>query len=127
MERQIVHTDRAPKPVGPYSQAIKAGGWLYVSGQLPMDPWTGTLVEGPFDLQVRTVLDNVKAIIESGGSALDNVVKVTIYLTDMDKFPELNAIYEEYFAESRPARACVEVSRLPRDVPLEIEAIALLI
>ncbi len=126
MDRQIVHTDKAPKPVGPYSQGIKAGGWLYVSGQLPMDPQTGAVVDGAFASQVRAVLDNVKAIIEAGGSDLDNVVKVTIYLTDMDRFPELNAIYEEYFAASRPARACVEVSRLARDATVEIEAVALL-
>lgn len=126
MDRQTVHTDNAPKPVGPYSQAIKAGGWLYVSGQIPIDSQTGALVEGPFGVQVRTVLDNLKAVIEAGGSDLDHVVKVTIYLADMDRFPELNAIYEEYFAASRPARACIEVSRLPKDVPLEIEAIALL-
>ncbi len=126
MDRQIVHADKAPKPVGPYSQGIKAGGWLYVSGQLPIDPKTGAVVEGAFASQVRAVLDNVKAIIEAGGSDLDHVVKATIYLTDMDRFSEFNAIYEEYFAASRPARACVEVSRLAKDVTVEIEAIALL-
>lgn len=126
MDRQIVRTDKAPEPVGPYSQAIKAGDWLYVSGQIPIDSQTGALVEGPFASQVHTVLENVKAIIEEAGSNLENVVKVTIYLADMDRFPELNAIYEEYFSTSRPARACVEVSRLPKDVPLEIEAVALL-
>jgi len=125
MTRQIIHTDRAPEPVGPYSQAIKAGGWLYVSGQIPIDPQTGALVEGPFEAQVRTVLENLKATIEAGGSDLGKVVKVTIFLTDMDRFPDLNAIYDEYFAASRPARACVEVSCLPKDVTVEIEAVAL--
>ena len=125
MERSIIMTDKAPQPVGPYSQAVKAAGWLFISGQIPMDPATGELVEGSFELQARTVLDSLKAIIEEGVSSLDRVVKVTIFLADMDRFAELNAIYAEYFGESRPARACVEVSRLPKDVPLEIEAAAL--
>ena len=90
-----------------------------------MDPATGELVERSSELQAHTVLDSLKAIIDEGGSSLDRVVKVTIFLADMDRFAELNAIYAEYFGESRPARACVEVSRLPKDVPLEIEAVAL--
>lgn len=125
MKRSIVNSHQAPEPVGPYSQAIKANGWLYISGQIPIDPRTGELVEKPFDLQVRTVLNSIKAILEAGGSSLKQVVKVTIFLTDIDRFAELNAIYAEYFGESCPARACVEVSRLPRNAQLEIEAIAL--
>ena len=125
MNRAIITTDQAPQPVGPYSQAVKADGWLYISGQIPIDPKTGELVTKSFDLQVRAVLNTIKAILEAGGSSLDRVVKVTIFLADMDRFAELNAIYAEYFGESRPARACVEVSRLPKDVPLEIEAVAL--
>jgi len=125
MERSIIMTDQAPQPVGPYSQAVKADGWLYISGQIPIDPKTGELVTESFDLQARTVLNTIKAILEAGGSSLDRVVKVTIFLTDMERFAELNAIYAEYFGESCPARACVEVSRLPKDVPLEIEAVAL--
>ena len=125
MTRSIIKTDQAPEPVGPYSQAIKANGWLYVSGQIPLDPATGLLMEASFEYQVRKVLDTIKAILETGGSGLDRVVKVTIFLIDMDRFAELNAIYSEYFGESCPARACVEVSRLPRDAQVEIEAIAL--
>lgn len=125
MTRSIIKTDQAPEPVGPYSQAIKANGWLYVSGQIPLDPATGLLMEASFEYQVRKVLDTIKAILETGGSGLDRVVKVTIFLIDMDRFAELNAIYAEYFGESCPARACVEVSRLPRDAQVEIEAIAL--
>ncbi|MBN2515094.1 MAG: RidA family protein [Deltaproteobacteria bacterium] len=125
MKRSIITTDQAPQPVGPYSQAVKADGWLYISGQIPIDPGTGELVTESFELQVRTVLNTITAILEAGGSGLDRVVKVTIFLTDMDNFAALNAIYDEYFQESRPARACVEVSRIPRDVALEIEAVAL--
>jgi 2-iminobutanoate/2-iminopropanoate deaminase len=124
MAKNIIMTDGAPQPVGPYSQAIKADGWLYISGQIPIDPKTGELVEESFELQVRTVLDSITAILKAGGSDLDRVVKVTIFLADMDHFAELNAIYDEYFSSSRPARACVEVSRLPRNVALEIEAVA---
>jgi 2-iminobutanoate/2-iminopropanoate deaminase len=125
MTKTIITTDRAPKPVGPYSQAVRADGWLYVSGQIPIDPATGLLVDESFEKQVRTVLDTITAILEAAGSGLGQVVKVTIFLTDMERFAELNAIYTEYFGESRPARACVEVSRLPRDATVEIEAIAL--
>ncbi|MBN2687916.1 MAG: RidA family protein [Deltaproteobacteria bacterium] len=125
MTKTIITTDRAPQPVGPYSQAVRADGWLYVSGQIPIDPATGILVDESFEKQVRTVLDTITAILEAAGSGLGQVVKVTIFLTDMERFAELNAIYTEYFSESRPARACVEVSRLPRDATVEIEAIAL--
>jgi len=125
MKRSIITTDQAPQPVGPYSQAVKADGWLYISGQIPIDPKTGELVTESFELQVRTVLDTITAILKAGGSGLDRVVKVTIFLADMDNFAALNAIYDEYFRESRPARACVEVSRIPRDVALEIEAVAI--
>jgi 2-iminobutanoate/2-iminopropanoate deaminase len=125
MTRTIIKTDQAPEPVGPYSQAIKSNGWLYVSGQIPLDRTTGQLLEASFEHQVRKVLDTIKAILQAGGSGLDRVVKVTIFLTDMERFSELNAVYAEYFGESCPARACVEVTRLPRDAQVEIEAIAL--
>jgi 2-iminobutanoate/2-iminopropanoate deaminase len=125
MKKRIINTDKAPQPIGPYSQAIKADGWLYVSGQIPMNPKTGEIINESFGLQVRAVLENVKAIIEAGGSSIDHVVKVTIYLTDMSRFAEFNDIYNEYFGTSRPSRACIEVSRLPKDVPIEIEAVAL--
>ncbi|MBW2561569.1 MAG: deaminase, partial [Deltaproteobacteria bacterium] len=90
MDRQIIHTEGAPQPVGPYSQAVKAGGWLYISGQIPIDPGTGEAEKGPFELQVRTVLDNLTHILEAGGSSLDRVIKVTIFLTDMDRFTQFN-------------------------------------
>jgi 2-iminobutanoate/2-iminopropanoate deaminase len=124
MDRQIIHTEGAPKPVGAYSQAVKAGGWLYISGQIPVDSGTGEIVKGPFELQARTALDHLKYILEEGNSSLDRVIKVTIFLTDMDCFTQLNTVYTEYFGESRPARSCVAVNRLPKDSPLEIEAVA---
>ena len=125
MDKQIVNTDKAPQPVGPYSQAVKANGWLYISGQIPIDPKTGESVKGSFDLQVRTVLNNLKEILEAGGSGLDRVIKVMIFLTDINRFKQFNSIYEEYFEVSRPARSCVEVNRLPGDSPIEIEAVAI--
>jgi 2-iminobutanoate/2-iminopropanoate deaminase len=124
MDRQIIHTEGAPEPAGPYSQAVKAGGWLYISGQIPINPETGEVVKGPFELQARTALDNLKHILEEGNSSLDRVIKVTIFLTDMDCFTQFNTIYTDYFGESRPARSCVAVRRLPKDAPLEIEAVA---
>jgi 2-iminobutanoate/2-iminopropanoate deaminase len=124
MDRQIIHAEGAPNPVGPYSQAVKVGGWLYISGQIPIDPGTGEVAEGPFELQTRTVLDNLKHILEAGKSSLDRVIKVTIFLTDMSCFTQFNAIYMEYFGKSRPARTCVGVVCLPKDSPLEIEAVA---
>ncbi|MCK4533987.1 MAG: RidA family protein [Syntrophobacterales bacterium] len=125
MDKNIINTSRAPRPVGPYSQAVKANGWLYISGQIPIDPETGEPVGGPFELQARRALNNLKEILEAGGSGLDRVIKVTIFLTDMRCFAQFNDIYTEYFGESRPARACVEVSRLPKDATIEIEAVAL--
>lgn len=125
MDRRIVHTEGAPQPVGPYAQAIKAGGLLYVSGQIPADPGTGELVTGSFELQVQTVLDNLTRILEEGDSGLDRVIKVTIFLTDMALFEQLNTMYTQYFGKSRPARSCVAVHRLPKDAPLEIDAVAI--
>jgi len=125
MGKKIVNTSRAPRPVGPYSQAVKANGWLYISGQIPIDPKTGEIAEGPFEFQARTALNSLKAILEAGGSGIDRVIKVTIFLTDMRYFAQFNDIYSEYFGESRPARACMEVRRLPKDATIEIEAVAL--
>ncbi|MBN2539630.1 MAG: RidA family protein [Deltaproteobacteria bacterium] len=125
MDKNIIDTDKAPRPVGPYSQAVKAGGWLYISGQIPITPKTGEPVQGPFELQARAVLNNLKEILEAGGSDLHRVIKVMIFLTDMNCFKQFNNIYEEYFGVSRPARSCVEVARLPKDSPIEIEAVAI--
>ncbi|OPY14192.1 MAG: Enamine/imine deaminase [Syntrophus sp. PtaB.Bin001] len=125
MEKKWVNTDQAPQPVGPYAQAVKAGGCLYVSGQIPLDPSSGQILTGSFAEQVKMTLDNLAAVLEAGGASLDSVVKVTVYLTDMSYFNEFNTIYTSYFERSRPARSCVAVSRLPKDVPLEIDAVAL--
>ncbi len=124
MAKRIVFTDKAPKPIGPYSQGVVAGCFLFVSGQIPIDPATGRLVTGSFEEQVRRVLENVKAIVEAAGASLKDVVKITVYLRDISRFEEFNKIYAEYFGEEPPARVVVEVSRLPRDVDLEVEAIA---
>lgn len=124
--RDPVQTDGAPAPVGPYSQAIRAGGFLFVSGQIPLDPTTGDVVDGGIEKQTRQALENLAAVVEAGGAGLDDVVKVSIYLKDIGDFAAMNGVYEGYFSSSRPARACVEVSRLPKDVLVEIEAVALL-
>lgn len=125
MERKIIFTPNAPAPVGPYSQAIQANDFLYVSGQIPVDPKTGQVNKESFEKECRLVLDNLKAVVEAGESSLEKVVKVNIYLKDMAKFAELNKIYAEYFNDSKPARACVQVGMLPLDVDVEIEAVAL--
>jgi len=125
MEKKWVNTEEAPQPVGFYAQAVKAGGWLYVSGQIPLDPQTGQPLTGNFAEQAGKTLDNLAAILKAGGSSLDAVVKITIYLSDMAYFNEFNSIYASYFEHSRPARSCVAVSRLPKDALLEIDAVAL--
>uniref|UniRef100_A0A7J3Z5C7 RidA family protein n=1 Tax=Ignisphaera aggregans TaxID=334771 RepID=A0A7J3Z5C7_9CREN len=122
--KNVVFTDKAPKPVGPYSQAVCVSGWLYISGQIPLDPATGNVIEGDFRAQVVRVLENLKAIVEAAGGSIDNVVKVTVYLRDMSKFAEFNEIYSRYFSVSPPARSVVGVANLPRGVELEIDAIA---
>ena len=122
--KEVIFTDEAPKPVGPYSQAIKAGDFLFIAGQIPLDPETGTLVEGSFQDKVRRVLENIKAIVEAGGGSLDDIVKVTVYLKDIDKYSEFNEVYSEYFKDSKPSRVVVGVSNLPKGVDLEVEAMA---
>ena len=124
MERKIVQTDKAPAAIGPYSQGIGSGPWLFVSGQLGMDPETGELVGDDLASQARQVLENLKSVLEAGGCGLKDVVAVDVYLTDMGKFVEFNGIYETYFGEFKPARAAVEVSALPRGAVIEIKCIA---
>ena len=124
MSRSIVNTSKAPAPVGPYSQAVRCGNMLFVSGQVPLDPESGELVLNSFAEQCHRVLLNLKIILEAGGSALRNVLKVTIYMQNLAQFNELNEIYSEYFDASKPARACVEVSALPKGVAVEMDAIA---
>jgi 2-iminobutanoate/2-iminopropanoate deaminase len=122
--RETVRTDRAPAAVGPYSQAVKAGGAVWVSGQIPLDPATGALVPGDVEAQARQVLKNLGAILEAAGSGFDRVVKATVYLTDLDDFDVVNRVYAEFMPSPPPARACVQVSRLPRGARVEIDAVA---
>jgi len=124
MSRSIVKTSKAPAPVGPYSQALRCGNLLFVSGQIPLDPENGELVLNSFAEQCHRVLLNLKLILEAGGSNLERVLKVTIYMKNLAQFNELNEIYSEYFNASKPARACVEVSALPKGVSVEMDAIA---
>ncbi|MFZ8794836.1 MAG: RidA family protein [Acidilobaceae archaeon] len=121
---RVVYTPQAPKPIGPYSQGVVAGCLLFISGQIPLDPVSGAVVEGDFKDKVRRVLDNVKAVVEAAGGSLRDVVKVTVYLRDMSLFQDFNSVYQEYFPENPPARAVVGVSSLPRGVDVEVEAIA---
>ncbi|PVU68262.1 deaminase [Sulfolobus sp. SCGC AB-777_G05] len=120
---EIIFTQNAPKPVGPYSQAIKVGNTIYVSGQIPIDPKTGEVVKGGIREQTRQVLDNIKNILEAGGFSLRDVVMVFVFLKDLSTFNEFNEIYTEYFKENPPARVTAEVSRLPKDVLIEISVI----
>ncbi|MGC9012692.1 RidA family protein [Thermogladius sp.] len=119
-----VYSSRAPKPIGPYSQAVLVDGWLFVSGQIPVDPATGEVVRGDFRSQVTRVLENIKAIVEDAGGTLRDVVKVTVYLRDLSRVGEFNEVYAKYFGESPPARSLVGVSDLPRGVDVEVEVIA---
>ena len=125
MKRSIVETKKAPPPVGPYSQAIQAGNMVFVSGQIALHPETNEIPED-FTIQCHQVLKNLQAILEASGSSLEHTVKVMIYMTDIDRFNELNEIYEGYLGSAKPARACVEVSRLPKGVLVEMEAVALI-
>ncbi|MCX6374441.1 MAG: RidA family protein [Armatimonadetes bacterium] len=122
--KQPIRTERAPKAIGPYSQGIKAGGFLFISGQIPIDPATGEIVQGDTAAQADRVLHNIRNIIEDSGATLRDVVKTTIYLADMDDFAAVNEVYARYFNSEPPARATVQVSRLPKDVRVEIEAVA---
>jgi 2-iminobutanoate/2-iminopropanoate deaminase len=122
---RVISTDKAPAAVGPYSQAIAAGGLLFVSGQIPLNPLTGELAT-EFEAACKQSLENVLQLVTAGGSSLKNVVKVNIYIRDMGKFAILNEIYSSYFKDHKPARAVVEVSNLPKNAPVEIEAIAVI-
>jgi len=126
MSREVVTTDNAPKAIGPYSQGIKANGFVFCSGQIPANPATGALITGSITEQTKQALSNVKGVIEAAGSSMDKVVKVTVFLKDMNDFSEMNAEYAKWFTGTPPARAAVEVARLPKDVGIEIEAIAVL-
>lgn len=122
--KKVISTANAPQAIGPYSQAIEAGGFVFVSGQIPLIPATGELVDGSVEVQTARVLENLKAILEAAGSSLENVVKTTVYITNMDDFAKVNGIYGQYFQENPPARVCVEVSKLPKGALVEIDVIA---
>ena len=122
--KQVISTASAPAAIGPYSQAIVSNGFAFLSGQIPLDPATGQLIEGGIEEQTLRVLDNLKAVLEASGSSLEGVVKTTVYLKDMAEFAAMNAVYARYFTENPPARATVEAARLPKDVRVEIDCIA---
>jgi 2-iminobutanoate/2-iminopropanoate deaminase len=121
--KEIISTDKAPKAIGPYSQATRAGGFLFTAGQVALDPATGQIVEGDVARQTARVMENLKAIVEAAGSSLDRAVKATVYLKDMNDFVVMNEVYAGYFPANPPARSTVEAARLPRDVRVEIDLI----
>jgi 2-iminobutanoate/2-iminopropanoate deaminase len=125
MAKDVIRTDGAPPPIGPYSQAIRAGGMIFVSGQIPLDPGTGQMVSGDVKAQTRRVLENLAAVLQAAGSSMDRVVKTTIFLRDMNDFGAVNEEYASVFRELPPARSTVQAARLPRDAMVEIECIAL--
>jgi 2-iminobutanoate/2-iminopropanoate deaminase len=122
--REVIATDEAPKAIGPYSQAIKANGFVFVSGQIPLDPATQQLVDGDVAAQTERVLQNLSGILKAAGSSLDRVVKAGVFLKNMSDFAAMNEVYGRYFTQDAPARATVEVARLPKDVLVEIDVIA---
>ena len=123
MKRQIIQTAEAPKAIGPYSQAVRVGDTVYVSGQLPLDPVSGQLVSGDIEAEIRRVFENLKAIAQAAGGSLANVVKLSVFLTDLTHFPKVNESMASYFSEPYPARAAVGVAALPRGARVEIEGI----
>ena len=124
MEKEVMVNKKAPSAIGPYSPALKVGNLIFVSGQIPIDPKTGEMIEGEIESKTRMVLENLKAVLEPYSIGLENVVKTIIFLKNMNNFARVNKVYGEYFKEKFPARSCVEVSRLPKDADIEIEAIA---
>ena len=125
MIKETVATDKAPKAIGPYEQAIRVGDFIYTAGQIPLDPKTGNLVEGGIAAQTRQVLENLKAVLEAGGSSLDRVVKSTVFLKSMGDFASMNEVYAEYLGQVKPARSTVAVAELPRGALVEIDFVAL--
>lgn len=123
--KEIISTENAPGAIGPYSQAVKTGNMIFVSGQIPIDPATGEFVSGDVAEQSEQVLKNLSAVLEAAGSSLNNVVKTTVFLADMNDFAVMNEIYAKYFGDNKPARATVQAARLPRDARVEIDCIAI--
>jgi len=124
MQKNIISTDKAPQAIGPYSQAVQFNNLLFISGQIPLEPKSGEIVKGDIKELTKQILDNLNAILIEGGSSLDNVLRTTIFLTNLEDYADVNEIYAEFFEKSMPARSTVQVSRLPMDVSIEIDAIA---
>lgn len=124
MERKSIATDGAPKAIGPYSQAIRAGDLVFLSGQIPLDPATGELVRGTIEAEVTRVLENIRAVLEAAGAGPDDVVRTTVFLADMADFQAMNGVYARFFGDARPARSTVQVAGLPRGARVEIDVIA---
>ena len=124
--REAIATDRAPQAIGPYSQAVRAGNQIYCSGQIPLDPATGAIIDGDIATQTRQVLTNLSKVLEAAGGSLDHVVKTTVYLADMNDFAAMNAVYGTFFTSPAPARSTVQAARLPRDARVEIDVIAVI-
>jgi 2-iminobutanoate/2-iminopropanoate deaminase len=126
MPREVVSTEKAPRAIGPYEQAIKFNSFLFTSGQIALNPVTGKLIEGDVSAQTRRVLENLKAVLEAGGSSLDQVIKATVYLTDLSTFSKMNEVYAEYLGRVKPARSTVGVATLPLGASVEIDLVAVL-
>lgn len=126
MSKQPIHTDHAPKAIGPYSQAVRCGNTVYLSGQIPLDPKTGELVQGDISVMTRRVFDNLRAVCEAAGGSLAQVARVGVYLTDLGQFAQVNAVMAEVFPQPYPARSTIEVSALPKGAPVEVDAILVL-
>lgn len=126
MPRQSIHSDQAPAAIGPYSQATRAGNTVYFSGQIPLDPATGELVEGDIGAQARRAFDNLKAVCEAAGGSMDDIVRVGLYLTNLGQFAQVNAVMAEYFSEPYPARSTIEVAGLPKGAAFEVDAVMVL-
>ena len=124
MEKRIIATNKAPKAIGPYSQAIRIGSFLYTSGQISLDPETMEMVTGSIEIETKKALQNIQAILIEDGLSLNNVVKTTVYLTDLGNFSMMNQVYESFFSDNKPARSCIQVSALPKGAIVEIDAIA---
>ncbi len=125
MKKRVIQTDQAPAAIGPYSQAIRVGDFLYTSGQIALDPQSGEFLSGEIEQETERTIENISAILIAGGLSLENVIKTTVYLTDLSHFARMNHIYEKYFSGNKPARACVQVAALPKGAKVEIEAIAI--
>jgi reactive intermediate/imine deaminase len=123
MSKQIIHTEQAPAAIGPYSQAVRAGSTVYFSGQIPLDPATGNLVEGDIEAQARRAFDNLKAVAEAAGGSLGDIVRLGLYLTDLGEFAKVNAVMQDYFQAPFPARSTIEVAGLPKGAAFEVDAV----